>query len=134
SGAHLGTFLGGMSDDFRRARDMSPSMIFIDELDSIPDRRNANSSGYQFYEAAATNRFLELVDGFTGRGDVLVIGATNNKDAIDPAVLRAGRFGEHIYMPYPDNTGIIEIITWYLQKAECDHGISADVDPGELAR
>lgn len=134
SGAHLGTFLGAMSDDFRRARDMSPSMIFIDELDSIPDRRNANSSGHQFYEAAATNRFLELVDGFTGRGDVLVIGATNNKDAIDPAVLRAGRFGEHIHIPYPDHAAMIEIIAWYLQKAECDHGISADVDPVELAR
>ncbi|NTF17453.1 AAA family ATPase [Agrobacterium rubi] len=134
SGAHLGTFLGAMSDDFRRARDMSPSMIFIDELDSLPDRRNGSLSGFRFYESAATNRFLELVDGFTGRGDVLVIGATNNKDAIDPAVLRAGRFGEQIHIPYPDQDAIAEIINWYLQKAECDRGISVDVDADQLAR
>jgi ATP-dependent 26S proteasome regulatory subunit len=134
SGAHLGEFLGAMSDDFRRAREMSPSMIFIDELDSIPDRRRSKSSSHQFYESAATNRFLELVDGFTGRGDVLVIGATNNKEAIDPAVLRAGRFGEHIEIPYPDQKGAAEIISWYLSKADCAHGISIDVDPEELAR
>jgi DNA polymerase III delta prime subunit len=133
SGNYLSEFLGAMSDDFRRAREMSPSMIFIDELDSIPDRRN-RSSAHQFYETATTNRFLELIDGFTGRGDVLVVGATNNKEAIDPAVLRAGRFGEHIHIPYPDHASIVEIISWYLERAECAHGISADVDPEELAR
>lgn len=132
SGNHLSDFLGAMSDDFRRAREMSPSMIFIDELDSIPDRRN-RSSAHQFYETAVTNRFLELIDGFTGRGDVLVVGATNNKSAIDPAVLRAGRFGEHVHVPYPDHQGIMEILSWYLERAECAHGISADVDASELA-
>jgi hypothetical protein len=132
SGNHLSDFLGAMSDDFRRAREMSPSMIFIDELDSIPDRRN-RSSAHQFYETAVTNRFLELIDGFTGRGDVLVVGATNNKSAIDPAVLRAGRFGEHVHVPYPDHQGIMEILSWYLGRSECAHGISADVDASELA-
>lgn len=132
SGNHLSDFLGAMSDDFRRAREMSPSMIFIDELDSIPDRRN-RSSAHQFYETAVTNRFLELIDGFTGRGDVLVVGATNNKTAIDPAVLRAGRFGEHVHVPYPDHKGIMEILSWYLERAECAHGVSADVDASELA-
>lgn len=133
SGAHLGTFLGAMSDVFRRARDMSPSMIFIDELDSLPDRTQSRGGEHQFYEASATNRFLELVDGFTERGDVLVIGATNNKDGIDPAVLRAGRFGEHIQINYPDHDAIVEIVNWYLSRAECSHGISADVDPNSLA-
>ncbi len=132
SGNHLSDFLAAMSDDFRRAREMSPSMIFIDELDSIPDRRNG-SSAHQFYETAVTNRFLELIDGFTGRGDVLVVGATNNKSGIDPAVLRAGRFGEHIHVPYPDHQGIMEILSWYLGRAECAHGISADVNASELA-
>ncbi|MNU45035.1 ATP-dependent zinc metalloprotease FtsH 2 [compost metagenome] len=132
SGNHLSDFLATMSDDFRRAREMSPSMIFIDELDSIPDRRN-RSSAHQFYETAVTNRFLELIDGFTGCGDVLVVGATNNKTAIDPAVLRAGRFGEHVHVPYPDHQGIMEILAWYLGRAECAHGISADVDASELA-
>jgi ATPases of the AAA+ class len=132
SGNHLGAFLGDMSADFRRAREMSPSMIFIDELDTLPNRRHPSSSN-QFYDTAVANRFLELIDGFTGRGDVLVVGATNNKSAIDPAVLRAGRFGEHVHVPYPDHQGTQEIISWYLDRADCEHGILSDVIPSEIA-
>lgn len=132
SGGHLGDVLQRMTDDFRRAREMTPSMIFIDELDSLPDRRIQGSSN-QFYETAVTNRFLELVDGFTARGNVLVIGATNNKDGIDPAVLRAGRFGDHLYVPYPNLTDATEIIQWYLDRAECRHGIGGEISASQLA-
>ena len=132
SGSHLGTFLGAMSEDFKRAREMAPSMIFLDELDSLPNR--TSRAGHDFYESAATNRFLELIDGFSGRGDVLLVGATNNKDKIDSAVLRPGRFGEHVHVPNPSVEGIREIVQWSVDRAECDHGVSIDVDPASLSR
>ncbi|NNN12413.1 MAG: AAA family ATPase [Acidimicrobiaceae bacterium] len=87
---------------FEEARAHSPSMIFFDEIESIlPPREQADgSAGRVDQKVVAT--FLSEMDGFTERGDVLVIAATNFPDQIDSAALRPGRFDKVIYIPTPD--------------------------------
>ena len=96
---------------FEQARRDSPSVIYIDEIDSIAGARDKVSGEL---EKRVLTQLLTLMDGFEERGRVLVIGSTNRLDSIDMALLRAGRFDRRIHVPYPDfegRTKILEIHT-----------------------
>ncbi len=86
---------------FQIAREKAPSIIFIDELDAIAARRvDVGTSG----EREVQRTFMQLlseIDGFKGLGNVKIIGCTNRKDILDPAILRPGRLERHIYFPLP---------------------------------
>ena len=87
---------------FKTARENSPSIIFIDEIDSVGKARGGSSFGGNDEREQTLNQILAEMDGFEPNQDVLVIAATNRKDILDAALLRPGRFDRIIYVPLPD--------------------------------
>lgn len=83
---------------FEEARNCQPSIIFFDEIDGLAPVR---SSKQDQIHASIVSTLLALMDGMDGRGQVVVIGATNRPDAIDPALRRPGRFDREFYFPLP---------------------------------
>ena len=91
---------------FKKAEQDAPSIIFIDELDSIAPNREVTGE----VEQRVVAQLLTLMDGLSSRGKVVVIGATNRVNAIDPALRRAGRFDREIELGVPDRDGRLEIM------------------------
>ncbi|KAK8080659.1 P-loop containing nucleoside triphosphate hydrolase protein [Apiospora hydei] len=87
---------------FRRAREASPSIIFFDEIDSLAGSRSGPGGSTSGGGVQAVTTLLTEMDGFEQLGDVFVLAATNRPDALDPALLRPGRFDVMIYVPLPD--------------------------------
>ena len=83
---------------FEEARNQQPSIIFFDEIDGLAPVR---SSKQDQIHASIVSTLLALMDGMDGRGQVVVIGATNRPDAVDPALRRPGRFDREFYFPLP---------------------------------
>ena len=92
---------------FQQAQKSSPSIIFIDELDAIAPKREEVTGEV---ERRVVAQLLALMDGLAGRGNVIVIGATNRPDALDPALRRPGRFDREIEIGVPDKKGRFEIL------------------------
>jgi SpoVK/Ycf46/Vps4 family AAA+-type ATPase len=92
---------------FEEARRTQPSIIFFDEIDGLAPVR---SSKQEQIHASIVSTLLALMDGMDGRGQVIVIGATNRPDNIDPALRRPGRFDREFYFPLPDKEGRLSII------------------------
>lgn len=116
---HLGDLLKAMRAAFKLAKDQAPSILFIDELDSMGDREtfeHDNSS----YSVQVVNAFLECLDGVDGREGVIVVGATNNVKRIDAAILRPGRLDRHVEIPLPDGNDRIAILSQHI-----DHSLPA---------
>jgi proteasome regulatory subunit len=94
---------------FEMAKEKAPSIVFIDELDALAAKRiEIGTSG----EREVQRTFMQLlaeIDGFKHLGNVKVVGCTNRKDILDPAILRPGRLDRLIYVPLPDKEGIVEI-------------------------
>lgn len=88
-------------DVFRKAKQASPSIIFLDELDAIAPRRGMFSGGSHVMESVV-NQILTLLDGLENLRDVVVLGASNRPDMIDPALLRPGRFDRLLLVKVPD--------------------------------
>jgi cell division protease FtsH len=99
--AHLGHLLRAMRQDFDAARAQAPSVIFIDEIDSFPDRSSLTHA-YRDYVVEVVNALLEQIDGIAGREGVIVIGASNDLRRCDPALLRAGRLNEIVQISLPN--------------------------------
>lgn len=121
---YVGESEAGVRDVFSRARAASPSIIFFDEFDALaPVRGNSTNSVTDSVVAA----LLTEIDGVADRGQVSVIAATNRKDLIDPALLRAGRFETHLYLglpPAPSRLALLNIT---------DVPLADDVDLPQLA-
>ena len=114
---------------FKLARDKSPAIIFIDEIDALAGKRlGAISGGGSDEHAHALTELLAEMDGFDQGKDctVVVIAATNRLDVLDDAVLRPGRFDRKIYVGLPDIIGRKKILEIYLQKIKCDKDIDVD--------
>lgn len=99
---------------FEVAKKNAPAVIFIDEIDSVGRQRT--SSIFHPFANQTINQLLSEMDGFSKNESVIILGATNRLSDIDPALLRAGRFDVHIYVPLPDYSGRKEILDFYLQK------------------
>ncbi|WRT63360.1 uncharacterized protein IL334_000265 [Kwoniella shivajii] len=100
---------------FEEARACQPSIIFFDEIDGIAPVR---SSKQDQIHASLVSTLLALMDGMDGRGQVIVIGATNRPDAVDPALRRPGRFDREFYFPLPNRTARKKIIQINTRKWE----------------
>jgi transitional endoplasmic reticulum ATPase len=98
---------------FERAKDSSPAIILIDELDSIAPRRD-RTQGEVEHRVVAT--LLTLMDGLAELHDVVVIGTTNTLNSIDPALRRPGRFEHEIHIGVPDSSGRLEILKIHTRK------------------
>ena len=123
---------------FEEAEENAPSIVFIDEIDSIAPKRGETSGDV---ERRVVAQLLSLMDGMDERNDVVVIGATNRLDALDPALRRGGRFDREIEIGVPDMGGRLEILQVHTrgmpladgvdmeQYAESTHGfVGADLE------
>lgn len=97
---HLGDMLAAMRKSFSEAEARKPCILFLDELDSLGDRQSFSGENGN-YCTQVVNGLLELVDGSERLEGVVIVGATNRPDDIDPALLRAGRLDTHIRIPLP---------------------------------
>jgi transitional endoplasmic reticulum ATPase len=112
---------------FRRAREAAPCIIFFDELDSIAPRRGLHTdSGVT---DRMVNQLLTEMDGMMTLKEVVVIGATNRPDILDPALLRPGRFDRVIYVPPPDRQARLQILKVHTRSMP----LAPDVDLNQLA-
>lgn len=100
---------------FEEAKKNAPSIVFIDELDAVGKRRNADAPGEREYDQTLNQLLIEL-DGFAGANNVLLIGATNRPEMIDSALLRPGRFDRRIQVAGPDITGRERILRLHAGK------------------
>jgi len=94
---------------FEKAREQAPSIIFIDEIDAIASKRE-EVRGDQQVERRVVAQLLALMDGLKERGQVVVIGATNIPNVLDPALRRPGRFDREIALGVPDRNGRLEVL------------------------
>ena len=114
---------------FDAAKEHMPSIVFIDELDSIGRTRGTGLGGGHDEREQTLNQILAEMDGFTPRQSVLVLAATNRPDILDPALLRPGRFDRHVVLDLPsrvDREAILKLHT-------CKVPLAPDVDLAELA-
>jgi len=115
-----------LRDIFKEAAENAPSIIFIDEIDSIAPKRDEVTAET---ERRIVAQLLALMDGLQTRGKVVVIGATNRPNALDPAIRRPGRFDREIEIGIPDKDGRLEIIQIHTRGMP----LADDVDLVQLA-
>jgi transitional endoplasmic reticulum ATPase len=108
---------------FQEAQKNAPSIIFIDELDSIAPKREEVSGEV---ERRVVAQLLSLMDGLTARGKVVVIGATNRINAIDTALRRPGRFDRLLYVPPPDYESRKQIVQIHTKKKPLADDVNVD--------
>lgn len=115
----------GIKEMFNRAIENAPSILFVDEIDSIaPKRETASEFGIQL-----TTEFLQEMDGFRETPGVVLVCATNRPDSLDAAILRPGRFDKLIFVQPPDQKARVQL----LQNSIKDAPSSKDIDYNELA-
>jgi transitional endoplasmic reticulum ATPase len=112
---------------FKEAQENAPSIIFIDEIDSIAPKREEVSGDM---EKRIVSQLLTLMDGISSRGKLVVIGATNRPNAIDPALRRPGRFDREIEIGIPDEKGRMDILLIHTRGMP----MTEDVDLASIAR
>ncbi|ACP49721.1 Microtubule-severing ATPase [Sulfolobus islandicus Y.N.15.51] len=122
--------IAAIKEVFNRARENKPAIVLLDELDAIASKRN-----YKSYTDSSriVNQLLTEMDGIRSLKEVVVIGTTNRLKAIDPALLRPGRFDKIIHMPLPNREERLDILMKYIGKEECekvDCGILAEQTEG----
>ncbi|MBM4108657.1 MAG: ATP-dependent zinc metalloprotease FtsH [Phycisphaerae bacterium] len=127
----VGVGASRVRDLFKQAKDNSPCIIFLDEIDAVGRRRGGGFSHGGHDEREQTlNAILVEMDGFTPADGVIVIAATNRSDVLDPALIRPGRFDRQIHVPLPDVKGRLEILKVHAKKVK----LADDVDLERVAR
>ncbi|NDB88881.1 MAG: AAA family ATPase [Thaumarchaeota archaeon] len=119
-GKHYGESEERLREIFKQAEENTPSIIFIDEIDSIAPKRDEVTGEV---EKRIVSQLLTLMDGMTARGKVIVIAATNRPDSIDPALRRPGRFDREIEIGIPDEEGRLEILQIHTRGMPVDEKI-----------
>lgn len=113
---YLDSVMKGLRQAFERAHAKSPSLLFIDEIDSFPSRESLSRQNRDYW-TPLVNDFLVLLDSATSSAEgVVVLGATNNADSIDPALVRPGRLERILYIDPPDAVSLAKIMRYYLRK------------------
>jgi len=115
-----------LRDIFKEARESSPSIIFIDEIDAIAPKRE---EAFGDVEKRVVAQLLALMDGMSDRGQVIVLGATNRPESLDPALRRPGRFDREIEIGVPNAEGRLEILQIHTRGMP----LSEDIDLQDLA-
>ena len=129
SGIIVGLGVAKIKEIFEMAKRNAPCLLFIDEIDAIGQRRSQNAFNDQDREQTLNQLLIEM-DGFSNETGIIVIGATNRPDMLDPALLRPGRFDRQVHIDLPDMAGRKAILELHAKKIK----IGADVNLGELAR
>lgn len=116
-------------DLFKQAKEKSPCIIFIDEIDAIGKKRGGNFAGNDEREQTL-NQLLTEMDGFEDNTGVIILAATNRPESLDPALTRPGRFDRQVPVSLPDLQGRIAILKVHAQKIKAD----PNIDYGKVAR
>ncbi|MBV1924644.1 MAG: ATP-dependent zinc metalloprotease FtsH [Flavobacteriaceae bacterium] len=123
----VGVGASRVRDLFKQAKEKSPSIIFIDEIDAIGRARGKNNmSGSNDERENTLNQLLTEMDGFGTNANVIVIAATNRADVLDKALMRAGRFDRQIYVDLPDVRERKEIFDVHLRPLKIDENLDMD--------
>ena len=120
-GKHYGESEERIREIFTQAEENAPSIIFIDEIDSIAPKRDEVSGEL---EKRIVSQLLTLMDGMKSRGKVVVIAATNRPDSIDPALRRPGRFDREIEIGIPDDEGRFDILSIHTRGMPIDEKVN----------
>ncbi len=126
----VGVGAARVRDLFRKARKAAPAIIFIDELDAAGRKRGAGIGQGNDEREQTLNQILVEMDGFAGDGGLVVMGATNRPDILDPALLRPGRFDRQVVIDNPDVHGRLEILRLHGGKRP----LTPDASLEEVAR
>ncbi|HVS70732.1 MAG TPA: ATP-dependent zinc metalloprotease FtsH [Phycisphaerae bacterium] len=127
----VGVGASRVRDLFKTAKESSPCIIFLDEIDAVGRRRgNGMASGGHDEREQTLNAILVEMDGFDTNDQVIVIASTNRADVLDPALTRPGRFDRQVYVPLPDIKGRYEILKVHSRKVK----LAGSVDLMRLAR
>ncbi|HEX6561869.1 MAG TPA: CDC48 family AAA ATPase [Nitrososphaera sp.] len=118
-----------LRDIFKEAKESSPSIIFIDEIDAIAPKRE---EAFGDVEKRVVAQLLALMDGMQERGQVIVLGATNRPESLDPALRRPGRFDREIEIGVPNAEGRLEILQIHTRGMPLDDGINLQELASEL--
>lgn len=110
-------------DIFDKARAAAPTVVFLDELDSIAKARGGSHGDAGGASDRVVNQLLTEMDGMNAKKNVFVIGATNRPDQIDPALLRPGRLDQLIYVPLPDEVARLSILEAQLRNTPLEPGL-----------
>ena len=108
---------------FKEAREKAPSIIFVDEIDSIAPKREEVTGEV---ERRVVSQLLSVMDGLEARGKVVVIAATNRPNALDPALRRPGRFDREIEIRVPDKRGRLEVLQIHTRNMPLDKDVDQD--------
>jgi len=126
----VGVGAARVRDLFAKARKVAPAIIFIDELDAAGRKRGAGIGQGNDEREQTLNQILVEMDGFSGDGGLVVMGATNRPDILDPALLRPGRFDRQVVVDVPDVHGRLEILRLHGDKRP----MASDASLEEVAR
>ena len=118
-----------LRDIFKEAKENSPSIIFIDEIDAIAPKRE---EAYGDVEKRVVAQLLALMDGLTDRGNVVVLGATNRPDSVDPALRRPGRFDREMEISVPNADGRLEVMQIHTRGMPIADDVNLKSLAGEL--
>ena len=133
-GVSLGPHIQAIRRTFDEARDYAPSILFIDEIDSIGNRERLKGDQNSLYQTEVINAVLEQMQGLDPAAPVFVIGATNHEDMVDPALRRSGRMDRVIRIPRPNSDSLDHIYRHYLKALGSGIAIGKDVNTTALGR
>jgi cell division protease FtsH len=126
----VGVGAARVRDLFQQAREKAPAIIFIDELDALGRARGIGPyAGGHDEKEQTLNQLLVELDGFDSRAGLVLLGATNRPEILDPALLRAGRFDRQVLVDRPDKKGRVQILQVHMRKAK----LASDVDAEKVA-
>ncbi len=126
----VGVGAGRVRSLFKKARAKAPCIVFIDEIDAAGRKRHSGSGGGEMEQDQTLNQLLVEMDGFGPADGIVVLGATNRVDVLDPALTRAGRFDRHVNVPRPDVKGRLAILEVHVK----DRRLAPDVNLSDLAK
>jgi cell division protease FtsH len=126
----VGVGASRVRDLFEQARENSPCIIFLDEIDAVGRRRGTGLGGGHDEREQTLNEILVQMDGMESDDKIIVMASTNRPDVLDPALLRPGRFDRHVYVDLPDVKGREQILRVHSQKVK----LASTVDLNVLAK
>jgi len=122
----VGVGASRVRDLFKRAKESSPCLIFIDEIDAVGRQRGAGIGGGNDEREQTLNQLLTEMDGFEGNSGIIIIAATNRPDVLDSALMRAGRFDRQVSVDAPDIKGRLSILKVHARNKKLEDDLTLE--------
>ncbi len=122
----VGVGASRVRDLFKRAKENTPCLIFIDEIDAVGRQRGAGIGGGNDEREQTLNQLLTEMDGFEGNSGIIIIAATNRPDVLDSALMRPGRFDRQVSVDPPDVKGRLSILEVHARDKKLEEGLSLE--------